>query len=259
VALLECKFFSEALGLSSSMTVILPQNTLGQIGLKNEAYKGSCKTLYLLHGLSDDHSIWLRRTSIERYVASLGIAVIMPAVNRSFYTDMAYGEAYETFIAQELPQIARSFFHLSARREDNYIAGLSMGGYGAFRMALKYPGQYCAAASLSGVLDLAAWVDSDRKLELASLMRNAFGENPIKGSQHDLMHLMKKLKSSDKRRPRLYACCGDNDHLYQENLDFLAHAKKLKFPLAWQGDAGYAHTWDYRDLRIQDVLKWMLK
>jgi len=110
MALIDCKFYSETLELSTSMLVILPQPTQTQIGMQNVATAGKHKTLYLLHGLSDDHSIWLRRTSIERYVAPLGLAVVMPAVHRSFYTDMAYGGAYETFVAQELPRLpGRSF------------------------------------------------------------------------------------------------------------------------------------------------------
>lgn len=96
-------------------------------------------TLYLLHGLSDDDSIWLRRTSIERYVAQMGIAVVMPQVHRSFYTDMAAGGQYWTFISEELPALARSFFPLSAKREDNFVAGLSMGGYGALKLGLRKP------------------------------------------------------------------------------------------------------------------------
>ncbi|HUZ18351.1 MAG TPA: alpha/beta hydrolase-fold protein, partial [Spirochaetia bacterium] len=159
MALLECNFYSESLSLSTSMTVILPQNTTSQIGMKNVAAGSRHKTLYLLHGLSDDHTIWARRTSIERYVAPLGLAVIMPAVGRSFYTDMKHGGAYETFVADELPAIAGEFFPLSAKREDTYIAGLSMGGYGAFKLALNHPERYCAAASLSGVLDLMKRVD----------------------------------------------------------------------------------------------------
>ena len=79
--------------------------------------------LYLLHGLSDDHTIWQRRTSIERYVAPLGIAVIMPNVHRSFYTDMAHGLKYWTFVSEELPQIAQSFFPLSDAREDSPTNG----------------------------------------------------------------------------------------------------------------------------------------
>ncbi|MDD5673722.1 MAG: alpha/beta hydrolase family protein [Chitinivibrionales bacterium] len=257
MALIDCKFFSETLGLSSSITVILPQNTEGQIGMKGALKKGKHKTLYLLHGLSDDHSIWLRRTSIERYVAPLGIAVVMPAVNRSFYADMACGEAYETFIARELPGIVRSFFNLSGKREDNFVAGLSMGGYGAFKLALKYPENYCAAASLSGVLDVAGWAREKKEMVFSRLFTNAFGTGPLKGTKNDLFYLAKKLRARGTKMPRLYACCGDKDELYVQNVKFRDFARKNDIDLSWRSDSGYGHTWDYWDLRIQTVLDWM--
>ncbi|NQT87882.1 esterase family protein, partial [bacterium] len=102
MALIHCNFFSDALGLSCSMDVILPQTTTRQIGMAGVAEHETFPTLYLLHGLSDDHTIWQRRTSIERYVADRGLAVVMPAVHRSFYTDMAHGYRYWTFLAEEL-------------------------------------------------------------------------------------------------------------------------------------------------------------
>ena len=126
MALIQCDFFSESLGFSTSMNVILPQPA-------RERYR----VLYLLHGMSDDHTIWCRRTSIERYVDPLGLAVVMPAVHRGYYTDMAAGYRYWTFISEELPALARSFFPLSHKREDTFVAGLSMGGYGAFKLALR--------------------------------------------------------------------------------------------------------------------------
>jgi S-formylglutathione hydrolase FrmB len=110
MALIHCDFFSDSLGLCSSMTVILPQNTRSQIGMTGKAGDKKHPVLYLLHGMSDDHTIWLRRTSIERYVSDLGIAVVMPAVARSYYTDMHTGLKYWTFVSEELPRLAESFF-----------------------------------------------------------------------------------------------------------------------------------------------------
>lgn len=257
MALIDCKFYSETLQLSTLMTVILPQDTQSQIGMDNVAGTGKHKTLYLLHGLSDDHTIWLRRTSIERYVAPLGIAVVMPAAHRSFYTDMAYGGAYETFLADELPKLARSFFHLSEIREDNYIAGLSMGGYGAFKLALNYPDRYCAAASLSGALNLTENVENHDE-SIRQDFINIFGQDfSIKGTRHDLFFAARQLKSKGKDIPRLYQCCGDEDFLYQDNLTFRDFAEREELPLTWQADPGYEHTWDYWDLRIRTVLEWM--
>ncbi len=259
MALIDCKFYSEALGLSTSMTVILPQPTQTQIGLQNVATTGKHKTLYLLHGLSDDHSIWLRRTSIERYVAPLGIAVVMPAVHRSFYTNMAYGGAYETFVAQELPSLVRSFFPLSDRREDNYVAGLSMGGYGAFKLALNYPENYCAAASLSGAVHMAGRHEETSPDDpIRQDMMNIFGPDvAIEGTRHDLMYAAAHCKAEGKAIPKLYQCCGEEDFLYQDNLTFLEFARQENLPLTWQSDPGYEHTWDYWDLRIQTVLEWL--
>lgn len=114
-----------------------------QIGMNGSQKKSSYPVLYLLHGLSDDHTIWHRRTSIERYVSALGLAVVMPNVGKSFYTDMANGGNYFTFITEELPTLVQSYFPVSAKREDNFIAGLSMGGYGAFKVALSCPEKIC--------------------------------------------------------------------------------------------------------------------
>lgn len=253
MALIECRFYSEALGLSTSMTVILPQNTSSQIGMENKAGAHRHPTLYLLHGLSDDDSIWLRRTSIERYVASLGIAVVMPQVHRSFYTDMEYGGKYWTFISEELPALARSFFPLSAEREDNFVAGLSMGGYGALKLALRKPEMFAAAASLSGVLDIAERVTAEtfpREMQLV------FGNAPIAGTDNDLLWLLKQLDASPTPKPLMYQCCGTEDFLYEHNQNFLKAARETSLDLTYTEEPG-GHEWGYWDKKIQDVLKWL--
>jgi putative tributyrin esterase len=242
MALVECNFSSDALGLSSSMTVILPQGM--EKGRRHP-------TLYLLHGLSDDHTIWSRRTSIERYVQDLGIAVVMPEVHRSFYTDMQQGLRYWTFISEELPELARSFFPLSDRREDNYVAGLSMGGYGAFKLGLSFPDRYAAIASLSGALDMECWIFEEQEY------RRVFGDPlQFKGSSNDLFHLAEQLALSDTPRPRFYQCCGTEDFLYEGNQKFLNHARRLQLDLTYEEEEG-AHTWDYWDMKIQRVLGWL--
>ena len=178
-----------------------------------EGSKASDKypVLYLLHGLSDDHTIWARRTSIERYVASLGLAVVMPAVHKSFYTDMAKGDRYWTFVSEELPQIVRSFFPISAAREDNFVAGLSMGGYGAFKLALRCPDKFIAGASLSGALNIA---DLAKNRNPQRAWEYVFGDlDKIKGSDNDLLYLAEKVAKSNGPKPMLYQCCGTEDFL----------------------------------------------
>ncbi len=251
MAFIQCDFFSETLGLSTSMNVILPQVIGGRPG------RGRHPVLWLLHGRSDDHTTWMRRSSIERYVAELGLAVVMPEANVSFYHNMADGAAYGTFIEEELPEVARSFFPLSDKREDNFIAGLSMGGYGAMRIALEHPDRFAAAASLSGALDVAAFGRDEDSVRV-EWMRQVFGErfDQLEGSRADLSVLLASARSSGARLPELFACCGREDFLIEHSRKFAAQCGALKIPLNYIENEG-SHEWGYWDRMIQEVLQWL--
>ena len=257
MALIHCNFFSDVLRISTSMDLILPQ-PLALESAAGRARRKPIPTLWLLHGLSDDHTIWQRRTSIERYVAPLNLAVVMPNGFRGFYTDMAHGYAYWTHLSEEVPRLARAFFPLSEARDENFVAGLSMGGYGAFKLALKRPEMFAAAASLSGALDIAgsaenAKSDVFRKQELTDI----FGPlRAISGSDNDLFALAKKFAKLKGPKPALYQCCGTEDALYPRNLRFREHARSLGLDLTYEEGPG-AHDWGFWDLWIQRVLDWL--
>lgn len=255
MALIHCDFFSESIGLSVSLTAILPQQPSAQL-LRSPRRQQKYQTLWLLHGLSDDHTIWQRRTSIERYVDPLGLAVIMPAVHRSFYTDMANGYRYWTFVSEELPLVARSFFPLSMAREDNFVAGLSMGGYGAFKLALRHPDRYAAAASLSGKMDVGDMPDDADPKWLAE-RRRVFGDlRRLYGGENDLFALAERVADSTGPKPQLYQCCGTEDGLYAENMRFRDHAQGLGLDLTYEEHPA-DHVWAYWDQQIQRVLEWL--
>lgn len=249
MALLQCNFFSEALELSTSMMVILPQETRTQIGMAGKATGDAPPVLYLLHGLSDDDSIWLRRTSIERYVAPLGVAVVMPQVHRSFYADEVQGNRYWTFISEELPGLVDKFFRVSQRREDTFVAGLSMGGYGAFKLALRQPERFAAAASLSGALDIAALQKNNSKV-----LQQVYGGGDVSGTDDDLLALLEK---TEQPVPDLYLWCGTEDGLVAGNRNFIETAERKGIALKSELSPG-DHDWKYWDEKIQDVLQWML-
>lgn len=259
MALLHVDFFSDVLGMGMNMDVILPQKTSKQIGMEGIAKDGSYKTVYLLHGMSDDHTVWQRRTAIERYMSRLGVAVVMPSTHLGFYTDTTYGMRYWTFVSEELPRICREFFpRMSNRKEDTLAAGLSMGGYGAWKLALGVPDTFGAAASLSGALDMT----SDHHRQLAednrALFEGIFGsEEQLKGSGNDLFALAEKLAAERKELPRLYAWCGTEDFLYEDNRNAWTHVKRLGYDLTCEESAG-DHQWKYWDAKIQDVLRWWL-
>jgi S-formylglutathione hydrolase FrmB len=252
MALINCDFFAESLSLSTSMTVIVPQQTSSQIGMTGSAAgPAGAPVLYLLHGLSDDHTIWLRRTSIERYVAPLGLAVVMPAVNRSFYADEVHGNAYWTFLSEELPELVASFFRVSTRRADTFVAGLSMGGYGAFKWALRQPERFAAAASLSGALDLAGMAGREVRSGGRDL-RTVFGGPP--GPGDDLLALLRATPPD--ALPALHVSCGTEDFLYEDNRTFLRAAADAGVECTVDFRPG-EHEWGFWDEEIRTVLDWL--
>ncbi|SDK48414.1 alpha/beta hydrolase [Sediminibacillus albus] len=258
MALLRCEFFSDTLRLSTSMTVILPEQTNHQIGMKNKKSLSAYPTLYLLHGFSDNDSIWTRRTSLERFAADYGIAVVMPNADHSYYADMRYGKRYWTFLTEELPDVASSFFRLSDKREDTFVAGLSMGGYGALKWALNYPDKFAAAASLSGVTDMVTHLQNARQTQQAfsAPLSLVFGEDDIKGSYEDLLWLLEKNKNRAGPKPMLYQACGTEDFLYPQNLTFMEKCRQTDLELTADFGPG-DHNWNYWDQQIKKVLEWL--
>jgi putative tributyrin esterase len=251
---LRCDFFSESLSLSTSMTVILPQRTTTQIGMSGSATDGASPVLYLLHGLSDDDTVWVRRTSIERYVAPLGLAVVMPQVHRSFYVDEAYGGKFWTFLTEELPELVASLFRVSARREDTFVAGLSMGGYGAVKWALQQPERFAAAASLSGALHVTGLRTGRVRPEDPRMFDRVFGDRDVVGGPDDLGWLVSQ--PSAVTLPALYLCCGTEDMLFEDNVSFRDACASAGVPVTADFGPG-EHEWGYWDAKIQDVLAWL--
>jgi S-formylglutathione hydrolase FrmB len=255
MALIRCDFFSESLALGTSMTVLLPQPSAAQIGMPGSAASGPPPVLYLLHGLSDDDTAWSRYTSIERYAATKGLAVVMPQVHRSFYADEAnHGGKFWTFLSEELPQVVEGFFRVSARREDTFVAGLSMGGYGALKWALRQPQRFAAAASLSGALDVAYLQRSDLRPHMRELTGRVFGDRPVQDGPDDLLHLV--ATADPATLPPLMLRCGVDDALVAQNERFARACAQHGVAL----DSGFGpgdHEWGYWDREIQTVLDWL--
>ncbi|GAA2539284.1 alpha/beta hydrolase family protein [Winogradskya consettensis] len=248
MALIRCDFYSEALEVSTSMTVLLPGQARSQIGIEGHAGDAAPPVLYLLHGLTDDDTAWTRYTSIERYAAAKGLAVVMPQVHRSFYADERHGMKFWTFLSEELPAVVKSFFNVSTAREDTFVAGLSMGGYGAFKWALRQPERFAAAASLSGALDTAYMYEHDKRAHITVLMERVFGGRPGEGD--DLLDL---VKAAPKDLPQLLLRCGTEDHLLVHNERFVEAARSGGVEIDAEFGPG-EHEWGYWDTQIQQVL-----
>lgn len=251
MALIDCHFYSEVLGMGTAMNVIVPEP-----GGSKKARRKQYPVLYLLHGRLDDESTWLRRSAIERYALGREQVIVMPAGGRSYYTDAKIGLRYWTFLSEELPRLAAHFFPISTRREDTYAAGLSMGGYGAFKLALTYPQRFAAAASLSGALDVRdrLRVETEAGNPELGWIFGAPGE--LAGGADDLFWLAEQAARTRRDLPRLYQWCGTEDFLYADNRRFLAHARQLGIPVDYRESPG-GHDWALWDQYIEQVLQWI--
>ncbi len=251
MALCEIRLYSEALGMQTTVMVVIPQkNTAGEIGVSGKADREKYKCLYLLHGLSDDQSIWLRRTSIERYAQKYGICVVMPCAGKSFYTDMKYGGKYYTYIAKELPRQMQEYFNISDKREDNFIAGLSMGGYGALKIGLRECDRFCATAGLSSVADI-----STCKQRFTQVLVPIFGDDLVIDESDDIFSIVEKTNGNP-NKPRIYLGVGTEDFLYTDNVRLKEKIESLDFDFTYRESEGN-HNWGFWDEYIQYVLEWM--
>jgi putative tributyrin esterase len=247
MAFLKCDFFSQTLGISTHMNVIIPTN-----------YTKKLKTLYLLHGYSNSYNIWQEQTSIVRYAEKYNLAVIMPDFQKSFYTNfekVEFGYKYWDFLSTELLEISQNLFNLSDERSDNFVAGISMGGFGAFKLALNHPEKFAFAASLSGALDIFTLVEffKNRTNESKMILGDSFN---LKETQNDLFHVSTNLNTSNLDKPKLYQYCGTKDFLYSQNIAFKNHLERLNYDLTFCEDSGN-HSWDFWDEKLKDLLEWL--
>lgn len=216
-----------------------------------EGKSGPFPVFYLLHGLSDDHTAWMRRSSIERYVAGLPLIVVMPNGERGFYTDAKdrAKAAFETNIVKDIIGFVDRTFQTVPTREGRVIAGLSMGGYGAVKLALKYPDLFCAAVSHSGAVGFARR-DFAEGSDWGREWVPVFGPAPAGGADDPfaLAGAMDRAKL-----PALRIDCGVDDFLIEENRAFDAHLTALGIPHEYEEHAG-GHTWEYWDSHVQETV-----
>ncbi len=246
---------SDVIGKQTIMQVLLP-----------ETGKPPYATFYLLHGLSDDSTAWLRRSRIEDYARELPLIVVMPDGYRGFYTDNDQGPAYARHIGEELPSFVERTFQAKAERGARAIGGLSMGGYGALRVGLGYADRFCSVNSHSGAVgwgsiegDEGYWEEAKRRawsdVFLAELKR-VFGTSPMSGG-HDILALAKRAKK-ESTLPKLLLDCGTEDFLIEDNRKFQRELTGSKIPHVYREFAG-AHNWDYWDAHVQGALRFHAK
>jgi S-formylglutathione hydrolase FrmB len=241
-----------------TVKVCLPLNIiLPDPGAMNGVPGSQRKVRYLFHGLSDDATAWQRFSSIETLAKDYGLVVVMPSVGRSFYMNQPNGQAYFSYVTEELPQYLADVFNLWPKREDTLLAGLSMGGYGAFKAGLLHPEMYSAVASFSGVLSLAI-MNADPNDERYPEFSRLFGDfEKLPGSEHDPMAWLQKAVESKVDLPKLFIACGRQDDLYPLSQLFAGACKQMGVPVDYHEEDG-KHDWYFWDAQIKRFLKAVL-
>ena len=265
---LTCHYFSFALGRNVELNVVIPtpegNEQIAAAGKDMRYdYEHGLPVVYLLHGAYGDNNSWMRFSSVERYLQAHNCIGVMAGVENSFYQDMAHGGKYFTYMTEELQAYVTRLFPASKKREDTYIAGLSMGGYGAWFLALSKPVLYAKAASMSGALDIAALYDSVKDKEDPNSpfrWRDIFGErvDHLVSGACDLFALYEK-DCADGLIPQLYQSCGDQDFLFKMNQDVHQRMTALGADITYHEVPGHDHNWDFWDQDIRRVLDWFFR
>ena len=266
MALMETHYYSFSMKSNITLNVFVPtpgsSEAIVEMNHREKYdYDGGLPVLYLLHGAYGDAFSWVRYSNIDRYAQDHGIVVVMASAENSFYQNLKSGKMYKTFFTEELPVFIRNVFPVSRERSKTYVAGFSMGGYGAWFLGLTRPDLYGKAASMSGALDIAGLYQDTISTENSNNPFNwedSFG-NPeqLAGSEYDLFALYDR-DAANGCLPKLYQAVGTEDFLYQSNKHVEDELRKRNADLIFEESQG-GHNWEFWDKYVQHILDWLLK
>lgn len=261
MAFIQMSILSKSLMRTVPVNVILPADKMVFPGMPEPPEK-PFKTLYLLHGVFGSYIDWVNGTRIQRYAEEHDLAVVMPSGDNAFYVDQpGANNYYGEFVGKELVELTRKMFPLSRKREDTFIGGLSMGGYGAMRNGLKYWENFGSIVALSGALlveDVAKRTNDDPFfLNRRDYAEACFGDlSKILDSDRNPKYLVRQLKKEGRPIPRIYMACGDADSLLPANQDMAAFLKEQGADVTFEVGPG-AHEWDFWDTYIRRAIEWL--
>jgi putative tributyrin esterase len=260
-------FHSAVLNCDTDITVTIPDLTMSMRDKPlNEIYNPERRfpTLYLCHGGGEDSTAWLRYSQVELYAQQAGIMTVSFDSSESFCCDMKRGRKYFTFASEELPLLVQSHFPSSSSREDNFVAGFSMGGHSAMKLALRCPEKYSAIASLSGAKDMVkmhAYVKNVLKFNASfDLVEDAFGaiDETLYGTENDLLYLARTLAESDRPKPLIMLACGTEDYGYVFAREYKEYLDKVGLANTFYDYPGCRHDYEYANQAMRRFITEML-
>lgn len=259
MGLMHVSVLSQKLGFHTNVYIILP----------TEKFNDSKKfpVLYLLHGGAGNAQDWIRFSSIERYAQENEIAVVMPEVGgSSFYGDMVHGYAYYTYLTVELPLIINRYFPVSDKREERFVAGFSMGGYGAFKWAFNEPEYFVAAANFSGISFIEEIFDENRggfakqaKMDERGICNLVWGGyDKMLGTMNDTRYMVTHALENKLSLPKLYSVIGRDDFSYEHAKRYVTFLADNKIPIEFHEMDG-GHDWRVWDEAVKNFIPWAIR
>lgn len=271
MSLVHLNFQSQFLGNNTDVNIVLPDRPMARTAGEFYSSKEKYKVLWLLHGTFGDYSDWLRKSNIELYAAQRNLIVVMPSAGNANYVNwpgFATGYNAWDYLTEELMPLVQGWFPASSRREDNFIAGLSMGGNGAMQYAAGHPEKFAGAASLSNAPTnphemTVPKYDGDASGSEAAALFTKRVENLVdnfgglEGYVNSPINVWDRLPELMKAGalPKLYFCCGEEDQLiWSKYCRFKAYAQEIGLPAKFEEAPGYTHEWPFWDLFIQKAM-----
>ena len=259
MALIQVNYLSRTLFRTVPLNVVLPTD---KISFETMDYKGvpegGYPTLYLLHGLLGNYTDWVSGSRVQRWAEDAGLAVVMPSGDNAFYIpNQVANSDYGKFVAEELPRVTRDMFPLSRRREDTFIAGLSMGGFGALRNGMLHPETFSHIGAFSAGIH---FFEPEGFMSIAG-EESVFGDmaeaaESDKNYNVALAELEARVAAGEAEAPRFYISCGTQDHLYKPNRRFADKVAAAGWDLTWDEEPA-GHEWDFWDSQVKKLIDWL--
>jgi putative tributyrin esterase len=251
MARFSCNLISYTLRRTVDITVVVPSVTIpesmgfppGSETKPTHTKADKYPVLYLLHGYGNNHATWHGYTRIELFAEERNIAVVMFGTENKFYLNHGGDDNYYDFIQQELPDFIRGMFPVSPRPEDTYIAGLSMGGFGALVHGFSNPEKYAAIGAFSAAVSI----------DLSRMGPSFQGLSDT----YDPLGNAKKRKAEGRKLPGIYIACGEKDFLYEANSKFKDDLIALGEDPVWTSLPDYSHEWRFWDIQVEKFLDWI--
>lgn len=262
MALFRGDFKTKSLNRRSSISVILPVDNRHYFHNYEEKVEKPYRTLYLLHGMFGNNEIFLENTTIKQFAEDNHLAIVLPSGENSYYLDNEdKHELFDRYVGEELVEFTREVFPLSHKKEDTYIAGFSMGGYGALRIGLKYNDTFGAIGGISSALVTENFEnlneDDEYLLDSRRYFQSVFGDlDNVKKSDKNLKYLIEKVIQNDIEIPSIFLAIGKDDYFIEENKDFSKFLTKNGVEHIFKIHEG-EHTWDFCDEHIKEFINWL--